>query len=375
MSSLPQKKVTVIRADSGTRDSRLQKELRMFVEAGFETTLLCWDRAREHAKTEEKDGYSVRRCHLPAPYGSKWLFLMTPLWYVYELLYLLFHRADCIHSCDFDTLPPALLCKWIKGTKVVYDIYDFYAARTRSIPHVLRGLFLRAEQSCARRANAVVIVDAAREYLFGKRPPKRRVVAMNCPYDVVKPDWRKKDAGPFTIFYGGLIAKHRGIRKLARVTAGIDNVRVVVAGWITDDSYRKILEESPNIDYIGMVSYDDALRLTYEADAVYSYYDPALEINRTANSSKMFDAFMCSTPVLANSEPPMAGVIADHACGACIPYEDEDALRDTITRWRDAPNRARGLGRNGRTLFEESLNWPTMGEKILNLYREIGVLA
>ena len=365
------KKVIVIRSDSGARDSRLQKELRMFVEAGFDTTLLCWDRQREQPKREVKDGYTIHRCHLRAPYASRKLFLMMPFWWIYAQFFLLFHPADAIHACDFDTVIPALKAGFIKRIPVVYDIYDFYSVKSSTIPGPLKKMFRVAEQVCARWAHAVVIVDASRSYLFGNRPPKRVEVAMNCPYDSVDPAWKKNEGGPFTIFYGGAIAEYRGMEKLANATRDLENVRVVLAGWITNDRYQKLIDTSPHLEYVGMMSYTEALKHTYEADAIYSYYDPELEINRTANSSKMFDAFMCATPVLANSEPPAAKVVAEHECGSLLPYNDDAGLRDTIVRWRDNRAEARHLGQNGRRLFEAELNWESAAKRILAIYDDL----
>ncbi|MDX9975872.1 MAG: glycosyltransferase family 4 protein [FCB group bacterium] len=367
------KRVVIIRSDSGVRDSRLQKELRMLVEAGFETTLLGWDREREQPKREIKDGYRIHRCHIRAKYGSKKLFLTMPLWWIYEFFFLLVHRFDAIHACDFDTVVPALLIKSIKRTPVIYDIYDFYAAKSRTVPAPMRRFFGAAEQMCARWADAVVIVDASRAYLFGERPPKDFVVAMNCPYDSVDSSWRKPANGPLTIFYGGAIATFRGIEKLVELTRDLDGVRVVLAGWITNDKYRALIDGAPHVEYLGMVSYPEALKRTYECDAVYSYYDPVHEINRTANSSKMFDAFMCATAVLANGEPPAAKVVADRECGSLLPFEDDEGLRDVILRWRDDREEAQRLGRNGRRLFEEELNWEAAAEKIMGLYRRLGL--
>jgi len=346
----------------------------MLVEAGFETTLLCWDRERECPKCERLDGYEARRCHLRAPYGNRWLFLLTPLWWVYELVFLLTHRADCIHACDFDTIVPALCVKLLKRVPVVYDIYDLYSVKSATIPGWLRGVFAKAERVCARRADAVVIVDDARRYLLGPREPRRVVVAMNCPYDAVEPEWHKPDNEHLVIFYGGLIGRYRGIEKLARVTAGLEDVRVVIAGWVTDEECGRLARESPHIDFVGTIDYDEALRHTFNADAVYSYYDPALEINRTANSSKMYDALMCGTAVLANREPPAAQIVEEYDCGALLPYDDDEALRDTIVTWRDDRALVRRLGANGREAFESSYNWPRMAERILGVYAELGLL-
>ncbi len=297
---------------------------------------------------------------------------MMPVWWIFEFLFLIRHRTDCIHACDFDTLPPALAVKLLNGTKVVYDIYDIYSAKSGTIPAILKRFFRVAEQKCARLADGVVLPDAARKPFFGDKPPARIAIAMNCPHDMVETAWKKNTSDSFRIFYGGLISRYRGIEKLVRVTAAIDNVKVLIAGWVTDESYIRLMAESDHVEFLGRLDYIDAIRLTYESDAVYSYYDPQLEINRTANSSKMFDAFMCSTAVLANSEPPSASVVKQFDCGSLLPYDDDTALSETIKLWRDNRQIARDKGRNGRTLFETELNARRQGRNILALYDQIG---
>jgi len=87
----------------------------------------------------------------------------------------------------------------------------------------------------------------------------------------------------------------------------------------------------------------------------------------------MFDAFMCSTAVLANSEPPSARVVQDNNCGSCLPYENEETLRNTIRSWQENREVARKMGRNGRRLFEEQFSADRQAQNILEIYRQIGV--
>ena len=91
----------------------------MFVEAGFCVDLLCWDRGREYPRFEQREGYRIRRCHIPAPYASKWLFVMMPLWWVYAFFQLLCRRYDASHACDFDTVAPALAARVLRRKPVV----------------------------------------------------------------------------------------------------------------------------------------------------------------------------------------------------------------------------------------------------------------
>ncbi|MBI4557868.1 MAG: glycosyltransferase [Candidatus Hydrogenedentes bacterium] len=369
----PRRRIILTRSSPAVHESRLRNELRMFREAGYDVAVYCWDRRAEHPKHEEQDGTWIHRCRAPGSYASKTLFFSMPLWWLCEFFYLLFHRAHGIHACDFDTVVPALLVKWIKRTKVVFDVYDFYAARTRTLPRFLRSVFERAEQFCARRADAVIIVDESRKYLLGRASPRRLVTAVNCPYDGVNSDWKKPERNELVIFYGGLIARFRGIRKLIRLTEDLERVRVIIAGPIKDESYRKLLEDAPHVEYLGHLDPRDVTLHTFNADAVYSYYDPALEINRTANSTKMFEAFMCSTAVLCNAEPPSTQVVSENHCGMRLPYDDDERLRETILQWRDHPEIPREFGRNGRRLFESRYDWRRVSEAILQVYREMGL--
>ena len=366
-------KLTVLRSGPALHNGRMMNEMRTFVGAGICVSAYCWDRNREFPATVEREGYLIHHCHARGGYGSKGLLLQMPLWWVHAFRWLLRERPDAVHAVDFDTVVPALVYRALRRAPVVFDVYDFFSAKSRGMPTALKPLVSAAERFCARRADGVVIVDEARRYLLGDRPPRRLVVAENCPYDMVDPAWRKPQHGPFTIFYAGLIARYRGIRKLIRVTEGLEGVRVRVAGFIKDERYREALGAAPHVEYLGALDRQDVIRHTFDASAVYSYYDPALEINRTANSTKMFEAFMCGTPVLANSEPPSAKVVAEAACGACLPYADEDALRATITAWRDHPEEAAQFGRNGRRLFEERFDWARVSRRVLDLYRELGI--
>ena len=366
--------VVIVRSSFSPREARVLKLARSFADAGFDTTIYCWDRDAKGPKREERDGFTIVRCRLRAPYGSRWLFVMTPLWLLCEMVWLLRAKVDAIHACDFDTILPALAAKWLSGKRVVYDIFDFYAAKSRTIPKPMLGLFRMAEQWCARRADAVSIVDEARAYQLGEPAPVRLIVTENCPPDAVQPDWEKPPLdGPLRIFYGGAITGYRGLRKLARITDGLEGVEVIVAGRVTNPAYEAVLRDAKAFRYIGEMDYAAALRQTYECDAIYAYYDPALEVNRTANSSKMYDAFMCGTAVMVNSEPPAAAVVAENGCGSCLPYADDEALKAQIIAWRDDRAACRESGSKGRILFEERYSWDRVFERVRVLYRELGL--
>ncbi len=78
---------------------------------------------------------------------------------------------DFIHACDFDTVLPALFCKFFFGKRVIYDIYDFYADHLRATPALIRGLIRWIDLCVINLVDAVIIVDKSRrEQIAGSRP-------------------------------------------------------------------------------------------------------------------------------------------------------------------------------------------------------------
>ncbi|MBI4557867.1 MAG: glycosyltransferase [Candidatus Hydrogenedentes bacterium] len=367
------RRIIVTCSSPAIQETRQRNELRMFREAGFEVSVYCWDRTAEHNKHEVRDGTSVRHCRIPGSYANKTVFLSLPLWWLCEFFYLLFHPADGIHACDFDTAAPALVVKWLKRTKLVFDIYDFYAPRTRNLPKFLRSSFAWAEQLCVRKSDGVIVVDESRKQMLGWSAPRRLVVAANCPYDSVNPEWQKPMRNELVILYAGPVARLRGLRKLVRVTRGLERVRILVAGPVKDRSYLKLFDGAPHVEYLGNLHPSDVIEQTFMADAIYSYHDPGVGLNHTPNSSGMFEAFMCSTAVLCNAESPSTDVVSTFNCGARLPYHDDEGLRNTILHWRDHSELHRELGENGRRLFETRFDWKHVSQRILNVYRELGL--
>lgn len=351
--------------------------LRMLREAGFTTRGLCWDRRRDRVPQEYLQGVLVRNSHVPGSYSTKALFFYVPLWWIYVSMFLLFHSADCYYTVDMDSAAPALAISWIRRlcrrpVHLIFDIADFYTAKAVALPRFLYKPLDALERFIAAHADAVVIPDAARIYLLGATVPKRLFVLPNAPYDCVDSKWRKPvHRKEFIVFCAGTLSKDRGIHKLLDVTREMADVRVVLAGRLFPPIDRALFDGAPHVEYLGIISQDEVFRRTFEADAVYSYYDPVLEINRTANSTKLYEAMTCGTPVVCNSEPPSTWVVVETGCGVCLPYNDDEGLRRTILEWRDNRDAAREMGRRGRRAFEERFNWPANAQPLVEFLREM----
>src|SRR5439155_1053424 len=93
-------------------------------------------------------------------------------------------KREWPNPVDFDTLVPAYGAAQLAGSRLVYDIFDFYAEMiTATLSPRLRGSLAKWERSMIARADAVIVPDLHRREQFGTTRPKHLVEILNVPED------------------------------------------------------------------------------------------------------------------------------------------------------------------------------------------------
>ncbi len=174
-------------------DPRVLKEARSLAVAGYEVTVIAWDRegkypAEELARSEtgqsgearletgshpggvgqsdEFGVFTVQRVQdVRSSYGAGLAqALRLPRFWLHAWRRLNRLRPDVVHCHDFDTLPPGWLWAKVHRRPVIYDAHEYYTElqrpRLRGLAgKVLLPLIAAAEQVLSRSATAVVTVD------------------------------------------------------------------------------------------------------------------------------------------------------------------------------------------------------------------------
>ena len=363
-------KVLFIR--SSAKPARVVKEAISLRNAGYEVEILFWDRSGNEARIEDHHDISTKYFELKAPYGKLRLFPYLLAWWVYEFIYLLKSDADIFHACCFDTVMPAIIVKLLKGKKLVYDIFDFYAeALPQGIPGWLSRIIAGFERYCIRFADAVIIVDESRRVQIKGSKIKKLEIVMNCPEMVSEYKIGPKDT-KFIIFYGGMISKTRGLSQIISAIDGETDMVLMVAGLGEDeDYYTPVFKDTENVHFQGWIDYETYIQQTLGADVIFGFYDPRIPNNRLASPNKLFEAMMCATPIIVNKETTMAALVEEENCGVVVPYFDVDALKAALKRLKNDPSLGIRLGQNGRLAFENKYNWQIMENRLVNLYSEL----
>jgi len=169
-------------------DPRVEKEARALLRAGYEVEVIAWDRTANLPQREVKDGFTIHRLPIPAEYAQGMGNLFALLRWEWGLFWwLVSHRQrfDLIHACDFDTVLPAVFCKWLFRKKLVYDIFDFYADHLRKTPPKIKQLIRWVDLNIIAWADGVILVDDVRREQIEGGNPKRLSVIYNSPEDVL----------------------------------------------------------------------------------------------------------------------------------------------------------------------------------------------
>ncbi len=350
-------------------EPRIVKEASTLVRAGYEVHVILWDRTRSFPAEETRDGIQIHRYQHLAPEGRLGLARRLPGWWLHAARKAAALQPGVIHAIDFDTAWPARVAARLTGAAIVYDIFDFYSEMILlDLPRFLRRFLAGAERRMVRRADLVILPDLKRQEQFGGARPQRLVEIMNVPEDrriVAEPP---KD---FTVFYGGMIAKDRGLLDLM-VACEATRAKLIVAGHGPDEAeLLPQLESSPSCLYLGTIPYEEVLKQTAACHAVAALYDPAVPNNRLAAPNKVYEAMMLAKPVLVSDGVAIADLVRSVGCGKVVPYGDRAAIQKALEELMLSPADCDAMGARGRAAFERGYNWKAMESRLLDAYASI----
>ncbi len=352
-------------------EPRVAKEAATLARAGYEVHAVLWDRERAFPAEETRDGVHVHRYELRAPEGQPDLVRLLPRWWSYAFRRIASLRPHVVHAVDLDTILPGYAAARLAGAKVVYDIFDFYAEMvTADLSTRFRDILAKRERAMIDKADLVILPDLRRKVQMGTARPKRLLEIMNVPEQrPVAPS--AGNSSHFVLFYGGMIAKDRGLMDLV-VACEATGARLIVAGHGPDEAgLLNTIETSPASTYLGTIPYEEVLERTATCDVVAALYDRSVPNNRFAAPNKLFEAMMFSKPVLVSEGTAAADIVREVGCGLVVRYGDREALKRALESLMLSPADSAAMGARGRAAFERKYNWSAMEPLLLDSYREL----
>lgn len=338
------------------------------VARGHDVRAFLWDREAAYPRREVRGGVEVQRLPLPAPYDHPSLLFPMLLWS--WAAFRATKGADVVHACDLDTLVPALAAKTWRGSRLVYDVFDFYGHMVAApLRDATREGLIRLETKLASRADLVLLPDAARRAVLGGAFPAPVEVVMNAPSERVV---EGPEAEGFVLFYGGNLGPDRGLLEAVEALRDLEGLHFRIAGTgPLAPAFRNGPAAEGGVSFLGQLSHKQVLEETARSSALLAWYDPSVPANRLASPNKLFEGMMLARPVIVSAGTRMAEIVEEVGCGLVVPYGEAPALREAVARLRSDPALGSRLGRNGREAFRRRYNWQANERRLLAAYARV----
>jgi len=286
------------------------------------------------------------------------------------------YKAAVVHAHDVNTLPTAWLAAKLSGARVVYDAHEISTSREGY--NSFRGLVARVESVLMPRVQGSITTTDARAKFFARAyGVPRPVVLQNRPRLTVSPESQRirtelqlKQPWPIIIYQGGL-QQGRGLERLVRIAASVDNAYFVFIGGgrltapLTALSHELGLNE--RVHFIPTVSLADLPSYTASADIGVQPIENTCLNHFTTDSNKLFEYLIAGLPVVATDLPEIRRVVREHDIGLLVRESDDEQLGEALNCLvKDSQLRTKFAANACAAALQ--LNWEQQETRLVDLY-------
>jgi glycosyltransferase involved in cell wall biosynthesis len=343
----------------------------------YSVSVLGWNRDKV---TEEKIKNYLVKLELFKLETSFWkpsltrifirLLYFAPSLWTWIFFKLLVNRPKVVHACDLDSVLPCYIYKVLFRKKLVFDVFDRYAMTF--IPKKFRILYRIinfTEELFSKHSDVLIVANGEKSLrTFLKRPTYSEVV-LNYPDDYFADrSHPSKKNDIFTVAFTGHIRRHRGLETLTSIIRDLKDIQLVITGRTEDKLLLNQIRSTQNVKYVGLLDDSGLLEIEATSNLIVAFYDPVFFHNNMPLPNKIFEAMMCSTPIVTNVANE---IVNETKCGILVEYDNIEQIRQALITLRDNRELRKTLGDNGRKAFLEKYNWKIMEDRLYKVYDDL----
>ncbi|MGH2417118.1 MAG: glycosyltransferase family 4 protein [Candidatus Limnocylindria bacterium] len=367
-----------------THDTRVEKEARTLIAAGYRVTVVA-DAAAGLPDRESRDGIDVRRIARSGPPipGLRYVVHEARLARVLRAL-----RADVYHAHDSNTLIAVAWAARAGGVPFVYDAHDLWLGRprrerSRAYFALSQALYTLVERWLVPRAAAGLTVSPPIARHLERRYRLRRMHLVpnypELPGHRAREDLRSlpgggtiAEGGPLVLYLGGLMAG-RGLEQLVDAVGLVADAQLVMLGQgpLRPELVRRAasLGAGDRLHLLPPVPPDGVVAYAASADIGVSPIVPSCLNYRYSLPNKLFQYMAAGIPVVASDFPQVREVVESAGCGVVVDTSRPSEIARAIERIAADPVEARAMGGRGRAAVDDRYNWDSAGQALLEVYR------
>jgi len=373
------KGIIFVRSGNINYDSRIQKEIISAKKAGYNCTVLAWDRGNQSPK---KDVFKTPHGEVTIYYykaeakfggGISGInkFMGFNFWLLNNLKKLI-EEFSTIHACDLDTALPCLFISKKYNKKLVYDIFDYYVD-AHSIPTVFgKKLVSLLENYVIEQSDCTLICSDQRMNQVKSARPRKIEVIHNTPdiNDSDSNDTSENNTGRIKVVYVGVLQNNRLLTEVADEIIKHQNLELHIGGYgLYENLFKDYNDKYENIHYYGRMEYKNVIELERKSDIMFATYNPDIANHKYSAPNKIYEALALGKPIIVCKDTGIDQLIKKEGSGLAIGYNAEEFI-EAIYKLQPKEVRDEIRLKNKR-LYIENYSWAAMEKKLLTVYEEL----
>lgn len=374
--------VCMLLSNDAVSDPRVEKEATALASAGYRVVVIAWNRSGKAAASEVRPGFEIVRVGPPARHGGGLANIGR-----YRAFWDDAARAasdmgaDVIHCHDADTIVAgraALRRLKRSGRKpsFVVDFHELYRDSKMVPQRGAVGVFARLAASRVERAgvsdaNLVLVANPGTADYYQALGAADVLVIENAPELTAIDAVEAKPHDGFNVCFIGQKRYFESLRVLMDAVTGLDGVSALIAGGGVDE--RRVAEYAIGRDNIateGRLLYSEIPSRYAQCDAVYAVNDPGVGNMRVNFPVKAIEGMAFGRPIIVATGTWIGEYVEKQGIGLAVDV-DVRSVREAIVRLRDDHEMADSMGRRGRQLVEQGLNWEAISSKLVSGYERL----
>lgn len=317
-------------------DVRVYKEAKYLVQRGYNVTILCWDRKCIYQdKPEENiEGIEIRRFFIPSIPGSGLKQMKSYLKFKKEVLkFLNKQEYQYLHCHDLDGAIIGILAKKRAGSKVIFDMHEYYGTGNMKKFAILIKKIVKYIQN---KSDNIIYVNEKQIEDISLKNQKKLIYLPNYPESANFENVKHIESNKLRITYAGYVRHVTPITNLIKAIEPIDDIEVHIHG--TGEHYKEIKElegESKNIMVTGAYKHQEIAQFYSNTDLMYIVYNKGNKNDENALPTKFFEAIICEIPVIVSRNSVLEKMVQKYDIGFSADGTDFEDIRKIILQIKD----------------------------------------
>lgn len=279
-------------------------------------------------------------------------------------------KYNVVHAFDLDAGLATLQASKKTAIPYVYHIADFYVDSRGGIPNLLKKYVKNLEFKVINNAETTIICTEQRKEQIKGSKPKNLVVIHNSPAVASQAVIEDNTEGPIKLVYIGGLSENRFIKEIIDVVKDNKSFRLTLAGPgpLTDFVQESSIKHD-NINYLGILKYEEAIETYKQCDIILAVYDPKIRNHKYSAPNKFYEAMMLGKAIIVAKNTGVDKLVEENKIGISIDYSKE-SLEDSLTFLLDNRDYLKDLKINAKNSYE-MYSYKKMSKRIQYIYKNL----